>query len=143
MFRSSTSVKPDTSAPDTLEHIEHLLTVESKSRPLAVQVVYRSADPFSLASSWSLGGRRRGDKNTDRVKVMSWYAFPDCTIVIPVSLTLQPRQEVTETVELTYDRLAAPVKIDRELTTVSKRTIVVREDTIRAGDYVNPPARAE
>jgi hypothetical protein len=142
-FRSSTTVKPDTSASDTLEHIEHLLTVESRSRPLAVKVVYRSSDPFSLASSWSLGGRRRGDASSDRVKMINWYAFPDCTIVIPVSVTLQPGQEVTETVELTYDRLAAPVHIDRELTTVSKRTIVVREDTIRTGDHVNLPARAE
>jgi hypothetical protein len=142
-FRSSTSVKPDTAASDTLEHIEHLLTVESRSRPLALQVVYRSSDPFSLASSWSLGGRRRGNASSDRVKIISWYAFPDCTIVIPVSLTLQPRQEVTETVELTYDTLAAPVHIDRELTTVSKRTIVVREDTIRTGAPADHPASTE
>jgi hypothetical protein len=131
-FRSSTSVKPDTSAPDTLEHIEHMLTVESKSRPLAVQVVYRSAGPFSLTSSWALGSRRRGVSNSDRVKVMSWYAFPDSTLVVPVSLTFHPGQEITETVELTYDRLSAPVQIERELTTVSRRTVVTREDTIRA-----------
>jgi len=143
VFRSSTSTKPDTSASDTLEHIEHLLTLESTNRPLAVQVVYRSSAPFSLFSSWSLGGRRRGDTNSDRVKVMSWYAFPECPIEIPVSLALQPGQEVTETVELTYDRLPAPVQIDRELTTVSKRTIVVREDTIRAGSSANHPASAQ
>jgi hypothetical protein len=61
--------------------------------------------------------------------------------VIPVSLTLRPRQEVFETVELTYDRLSAPVKVERELTTVSARTVVVREDTIRAtntGKTSNP-----
>jgi hypothetical protein len=126
-----------------LAHIEHLLTIESKSRPLAVQVVYRSSDPFSLASSWSLGRRRRGVANSDRVKVMNWYAFPDSTLMIPVSLTLRPLQEVTETVELTYDRLAAPVRIERELTTVNTRTVVVREDTIRAGGPGTKPISVE
>ena len=136
-FRSSTSLKPDTSASDTLDHLDRLLTVESVSRPLAVQVVYRSSDPFTLTSSWAVGGRRTGVSNSDRVKVMSWYAFPDSTLVVPVSLALQPRQEVTETVELTYDRLASPVKIERDLTIVRSRTIVVRKDTIR----VNTPGR--
>ena len=131
-FRSSTLLRPDTPASDTLDHVEHVLTVESKSRPLAVQIVYRSPDPFALTSPWALGSRRKRVSTSDRVKVMSWYAFPDSTLVVPVSLTLQPRQEVTETVELTYDRLSAPVKIERELTTVSTRTVVVREDTIRA-----------
>jgi hypothetical protein len=130
-FRSSTRLKPDTPASDTLDHVEHLLTIESNRRPLAVQVVYRSADPFSLTSSWSLGSRRRGVSNSDRVKVMSWYAFPDSILVVPVSLAIRPRQEVFETVELTYAGLSAPVKIERELTTVSTRTVVVREDTIR------------
>jgi hypothetical protein len=141
VFRSSTLLRPDSSGADTLDHVEHVLTVDSKIRPLAVQIVYRSPDPFSLTSSWALGSRRSGVSNSDRMKVMSWYAFPDSVLVIPVSLTLRPRQEVFETVELTYDRLSAPVKVERELTTVSARTVVVREDTIRAtntGKTSNP-----
>jgi len=64
------------------------------------------------------------EKESDRLKSFSWYAFPESVLVIPVTFTLRDTQKVRETIEVTFDSLAYPVIMHRDETYFTKRSVV-------------------
>jgi hypothetical protein len=115
---------------DSLKGIERTVELRGARRPLLVEIRFRSDRPFDLQSAWSTGMRQGAGGKSDRSKTLSWYAFPDSILLVPVTLRLGPTQKVIETIDVTYPDLAAPVTLHRALTTVTTRTIVTGTDTI-------------
>lgn len=68
------------------------------------------------------------ERQTERVKTFSWYAFPDTSLVVPLTFTLKDTQKVSEAVEVVYDSLSYPLALERGLTYFTKRTILRREE---------------
>ena len=104
--------------------IARRLVLHSALLPLSVSISYRSEQPFTASSPWVAGVRRGLIADAGRRKTFSWYAFPDTPLVVPVTFTLRDSQRVRETVEVTYDSLAYPLALGREMTYFVKRTIV-------------------
>jgi hypothetical protein len=119
-----TSVTRRPGREDTTRVIARRLVLHSALRPLSVSVSYRSEQPFTAASPWVTGVRRGAVSDTARYKTFTWYAFPDTPLVVPVTFTLRDSQRVRETVEVTYDSLAYPLALARDMTYFVKRTIV-------------------
>jgi len=108
------------------------LVLHTALRPLLVTVSYRSEKPFSAASPWVTGLRHGAAADSGRYKTFTWYAFPDTPLVVPVTFTLSDSQKVRETVEATFDTLAYPLALGRDLTYFVKRTVVNAGDTLSA-----------
>ena len=120
----SDSVMPAGTPGDTLVSFTRRLTLNSQIRPLMVSVTYRSDQVFTAVSPWASGARRRIEKESDRLKVFTWYAFPDSVLVVPVTFTVADTQKIRESIEVTYDRLAYPLRAERPLTYFTPRTVV-------------------
>jgi hypothetical protein len=109
---------------DTVRVLQRRLVLHSAFRPLSITVSYRSDRPFSVASPWVTGTRHVHVSDTARSKTFTWYAFPDTLLVVPVTFTLGDTQRVRETVEVTYDSLAYPLALQRDMTYFVRRTVV-------------------
>ncbi|MEW6510348.1 MAG: M28 family metallopeptidase [Bacteroidota bacterium] len=123
------------SGNDSVRTLERRLTLRSHIRPFVVSVTYRSDEPFTIASSWAIGGRRRRERESDRVKTLSWYSFPDTVLEIPVTLTVSDSQRIRESIEVTYDTLAYPVRAQRDLTYFIRRTVVSASGSFTAMSF--------
>jgi hypothetical protein len=117
---------------DTTSVVARRLVLHSSLRPLTVTVSYRSEKPFTAVSPWVTGVRRGVVADSARYKSFSWYSFPDTPLVIPVTFALRDSQKVRETIEVTYDSLAYPLALSRDLTYFVKRTIVEAGSTFSA-----------
>jgi len=56
-------------------------------------------------------------------KVIEWYSFPDSLINVPVSFEISKCNTVTENIEVTFDRLAYPVKCEGSDIYLISRTV--------------------
>jgi hypothetical protein len=112
------------SSGDSLKVFTRRLELHSILRPLSVNITYSSNLPFTATSPWATGGRRRMTAESDRLKMFSWYAFPDTNLVIPVTFTVRDTQQVRESIEVTYDSLAYPVTLRKENVYIQPRTVV-------------------
>lgn len=122
--------EPDSARRDTVRTLARTVELRGIRRPLRVEIRYRSDQDFALTSQWSTGTRKSGLLGSDKTKTLTWYAFPDSILDVPVTLTMRPGQKIIESVDLIYPDLAAPVKLQRELTTVTARTYVSKVDTV-------------
>jgi len=127
---SRQEIQQDTSVNDSSLWILRTVELTGTRRPLLVEIKYRSDQPFELRSRWSTGARRARMQKSEKVRTLTWYAFPDSVLEVPVTLTMKPGQKLIEGIVVTYPELAAPVTLRRELTTVITRTVVSRTDTI-------------
>ena len=132
IYDQTTAVLPDSARPDSLVRLERVVDLDGPVRPLSIELRYHSEKPVTVASRWPQGSRRRGLSSTDHTGVLSWYAFPALPLRIPVSLRVARGQIVIESLEVTYDSLAAPVRLVAPQTIVRERFIVTRRDTLRA-----------
>ena len=128
-FNSFTEREPAASPDDTVASVRRVVELHSTLRPLTVTITYRGSQPLVLSSPWAIGGRRRIEKESPKVKAFSWYAFPDTQLVVPVTFTMRDSDKVTETIEVVYDTLAYPLSLNRDLTYFTKRTVVTRVDS--------------
>lgn len=131
-YEQTTAVRPDSARPDSLVRIDRVIDLYSPVRPLSVTVRYHSEQPVTATSPWAFGSRRGRVKADDKSAMLSWYAFPDMPLRIPVHLRVRRGQSVTESVEATYDTLAAPLRASAPLTLFQYRMTIVRRDTLHA-----------
>jgi hypothetical protein len=122
----------DTATADSLKSLERTIEILGSRRPLLVEINFRSDQSFELKSHWSQGTRTMGVSPADRSKTLTWYAFPDSILDVPMTLRIRPSQKVIERVTITYPDLAAPVILRRDLTTITTRTVVTHADTVSA-----------
>ena len=116
---------------DTTFAIERTVLVRSQFRPLRVDAVFESSEAFEISSTWEHGPTTPDpslQENSKR-KRFSWYSFPDTNLIIPVRFTLRDSQQVTQEVTIQFDSLSYPLRLRREFTNVSYRTIVTDRDT--------------
>jgi hypothetical protein len=132
IYDQTTAVLPDSARPDSLVRLARVVDLDGPIRPLSIELRYHSEKPVTVSSRWSQGSRRRGLSSTDHTGVLSWYAFPALPLRIPVSLRVARGQIVMESLEVTYDSLAAPVHLVAPQTIVRERFVVTRRDTLRA-----------
>jgi hypothetical protein len=59
-------------------------------------------------------------------RMIQWYSFPDSILKIPVSFTTAGIDSVKERIEVTFDRLALPMTVERGMTYVIPRTRYVQ-----------------
>ena len=111
-------------ATDSTSVFTRRITLHPTLRPLTVTVSYRSASPFTATSPWAKGSRRDLRTDSTRSALFTWYALPDTPLVVPVTFTLRDSQQVSETVEVTYDTLACGLSASRPLTYFTPRTVV-------------------
>ena len=126
------AVVPGVPPADSLRKFTRRVTLNSTFRPLAVSITYRSAAPFTAESPWAAGSRRRMERDSTRVKSFTWYAFPDTELVVPVTFTVADTQKIRENIEVTYSRLAYPLRAERELTWFTARTTVTADTAFGA-----------
>jgi hypothetical protein len=131
-YDETTAVLPDSARPDSLVQLKRVIDLDGPVRPLSVSLRFHSEKPMTVTSPWSQGSRRRGIGSTDQTGVFSWYAFPELPLRIPVMLRVVRGQTVTEALEITYDTLAAPVRLSMPGAIVRKQFTVERRDTLRA-----------
>jgi len=129
--RSSDAVPAASS--DTTVQLERTITVRSAFRPLRVEALFESKEPFEVASPWASGAKSRDPslRQTSTRKRFSWYAFPDTLLRIPITFTLRQKQTVAQTVSVTFDSLASPLRLYRDFTNVRYRTTVTARDSLR------------
>lgn len=96
------------------------LRLTSKRRPLTVSVSYQS-DGAALRA-FDTPYQFRIDRSQTRI---DWYSFPDSDLVIPVSFSTSGHRTVNERIEVTFDGLADPVRVDGESLYIIPRTICV------------------
>lgn len=118
---------------DSAVSLERVVMISSAFRPLSVRVAYSGRDTVHVESPWSSGGPRRSAPDDPRYTTFFWYSYPEANLRVPLRIRLGPRQRLTETIEVTYDRLASPGHLERDLTSVTARTVVTRSATIDAG----------
>jgi len=109
---------------DSLVALAHTLVMANARRPLQVTVAYRSDRPFTLTSPWTAGGPRRMGMDSDKLKTFCWYAFPDSTLILPVTFAVADSQRIRESIEVVYDSLAVPVTLTREGMIFTQRATV-------------------
>ena len=131
-INARTSAAGEVPATDSSIVLERNVVLRSSLRPLSVQVVYRSQDAMSVSSPWASGGRRTVSNDSEKMKTFFWYSYPDTVLTIPVRLGVRKGQNVAETITVVYDSLAYPLIVQREFTNVTRRTIISRQDTIKA-----------
>jgi len=131
-YEQTTAVRPDSVRPDSLVRIDRVIDLYGPVRPLSVEVRYHSEQPMTVTSPWAFGSRRRSAKGADRSSTLSWYAYPEMPLRIPVQLHMRRGQSVFESVEAQYDTLAAPLRASAPLTLFRYRMTITRHDTLRA-----------
>ncbi len=120
-----------TAISDSIRRMDRMLAVRSAFRPLRMDVVYESEQPFDIRSEWAHGPKTpdRRMRETDRRKVFRWYAFPDTFLTVPVTFFLRDTQRVRENVEILFDSVTYPIRLAREFTNVQYRTTITSVDT--------------
>ncbi len=126
----STDIKQEKSSDSTFT-IERTILVRSQFRPLRVDAVFESTEPFEVSSTWEHGPTTPDPslRETSKRKRFSWYSFPDTNLSIPVRFTVRDSQQVTQEVTIQFDSLAYPLRLHREFANISYRTIVTDRDT--------------
>ena len=114
----------ETIEKDSTRKISRQVTIRSSIHPYRVQVRYDSKLPFEVSSPWAYRRAGQFEKESDRVRVFSWYSFPDTLIELPVTFSLRDTQRISEKIEITYDTLAYPMHLSKDLTNFEKRTVV-------------------
>ena len=109
---------------DSTRKIDRHIAIHSAIRPYKVQVRYSSELPFEVSSPWAYRRSAPFERESDRVRVFSWYSFPDTLLEIPVTFTLRDTQRISEKIEVTYDTLAYPIHLTKDLTNIEKNTVV-------------------
>ena len=61
-------------------------------------------------------------RNDNGLHSISWYSFPDSVLKVPVKFQIARADSVREAIEVTFDSLAQPMNVSRELTYVIPRT---------------------
>jgi hypothetical protein len=124
----------DSTSSDSALTLRRDLTLRSAIRPFIVEVHYYGIGIRHVSSPWAMGARRRAFSDSPNSATLSWYAFPDSILTIPVTLTLLKGTHVSESIIVTYDTLWSPVRVIREFTYATYRTMVTADDTLRAGE---------
>jgi hypothetical protein len=109
---------------DSVWKMDREVTIHSRMRPYRVRVRYESASPFDVSSPWTYREGNKFEKESDNAKVFSWYSFPDTLIVIPITFTLGDSQRVSEKIEVIFDSLAYPLRLNKDLTYFETSTVV-------------------
>lgn len=127
----SRNTTPPMKISDSTWKVERTTTIRSQFRPLRIDATYASEQPFEIASPWAHGWKSPdpSERENERRKRFRWAFFPDTLLTIPVSFTLHDSQRVNETIEIVFDSLAYPIRLRREFTNVSYRTVVTAQDS--------------
>ncbi len=118
---------------DSVDVFRNVL-LHSSMRPYTVAISYRSMLPFTVTTQSVHADNIRPGRESDRLKVFSWYCFPDTNLDVPLTFGLVKNQQVVEKVEVTYDSLAYDLHLERKFTNVQYRTIVASVDTFSCGN---------
>jgi hypothetical protein len=94
---------------DTMAHYDIALTLTTLFRPYTVDVTYSSEERNLRAFSTDYKFR-----TTKEGKKIEWYSFPDTVLHIPVSFPVIGNDSVKETIVVTFDSLAYPMKLNGE-----------------------------
>jgi hypothetical protein len=133
----------DSTSTDTTLAIRRDLMLRSAIRPFIVEVHYYGIGIRHVNSPWAMGARRRAFSNSPNSATLTWYSFPDSILTIPVTFTLVKGTYVSESIIVTYDTLWSPLRVSREFTYATYRTIVTADDTLRTGGEKSFLADAE
>ncbi|HTK82255.1 MAG TPA: M28 family metallopeptidase [Bacteroidota bacterium] len=106
-----------TSLNDTTTVFDITLTLSANMRPYQVTVTYDAGrDKLHVfETSWD-------SRYDNGLRSISWYSFPDSVLRIPVKFQASHKDSVRESIEVTFDSLAQPMNVSRELTYVIPRT---------------------
>ena len=98
-------------------HYDIELTLSTKSRPYTVSITYSIAgkEMNAFDTPWQYRTNKSG-------KNIYWYSFPDSILTIPVKFSTIGNDSVKENIEVVFDKLAYPIKIEGKMTDVIPRT---------------------
>jgi aminopeptidase YwaD len=98
-------------------HSDIELTLRAKSRPYTVSVTYSIAgkEMNAFDTPWQFRTNKSG-------KNIYWYSFPDSVLTIPVKFSTIGNDSVKENIEVVFDKLAYPIKVEGKMTDVIPRT---------------------
>ncbi|HAL57897.1 MAG TPA: hypothetical protein DCP63_15910 [Bacteroidetes bacterium] len=115
--RSIETVESDSSTSVSL-----LLRVSTTHRPYTLRVGF-STEKNSLFDADSPLGIVKSDGRA----YLSWYSFPDTSLLIPLSLIIRRGARLDELVEATFVQEAATVRLEKEGSSVIRRTHLSKE----------------
>jgi hypothetical protein len=97
------------------------LTLVMTRRPYTVSITYSGRNDAvpDVATPWYT-------RIVKGARMIQWYSFPDSILKIPVSFTTAGIDSVKERIEVTFDRLALPMTVERGMTYVIPRTRYVQ-----------------
>ncbi len=112
-------VAQDSAGPVKRYNVE--ITLSCARRPYKVAVRYANSrgEMGPIDSPWMSVASRDGGQ------ILEWRYFPDSVLVIPARFDAAAGDSITETIVVTFDRLADPVTVSEEMAYVIPRTTFV------------------
>ena len=93
------------------------LTLSAKLRPYTVSLVYSTGG----TEAWNFDTPFKFQSD-GKTKTIRWYSFPDTALTVPIKFSIVGNDSVKEGIEVTFARLAEPVRVEGESMYVIPRT---------------------
>ncbi len=119
-----------TTKVDSSTRFDVLTNITLKHRPLSITLTYSSSKRQLRDASSGLTATM-----TPRTISLRWSAFPGAIILAPVQFTVVGADSVTESIEATFVEPPVPLRVEKQMSIVSFRTIVRSSAILNAAGF--------
>lgn len=113
---------------DTLTMVDIRLHVTTKSRPYVLTATYSTTTGAILEVNTPAAITR-----TENTVSISWYSFPDTSLVVPLSLTFRRGVGLKERIEAIFVEEPVPVNLEKEGSVFIRRALFRQTSVVDAG----------
>ena len=113
---------------DTLTTVDIRLHITTKSRPYVLTATYSTTNGPILEVNTPAAVAR-----TENTVSISWYSFPDTSLVVPLSLTVRRGVRLKEKIEAIFIEEPVPVNLEKEGTVFIRRALFRQTSVVDAG----------
>jgi len=107
------------------QQLSRVLRFDLPQRPYTLSVRYDCDSNFSVDSPWESKSKSEG-----RSVSLKWYSFPDSNLVLPVTFSSVPGQQIFQEIEITYDLILSHIYSTSPFTTTTHRMTIRSRDTL-------------
>ncbi|MBI3788309.1 MAG: M28 family peptidase, partial [Ignavibacteriales bacterium] len=117
----------ESSRKDTSTSFNMLVTLRTRFRPLALNIIFSSGNHELVNIETPLAY-----SSTSKSVSFYWYSFPDTSLFIPIRFTVIGADSVTESLEATFIEELEPITVEKEMANVIRRTRVSQSTVLKA-----------
>jgi hypothetical protein len=120
----------ETTKVDSSTRFDILTSITLKHRPLSIMLTYSSSKHQLRGASSRLTAT-----TTPRTISLRWSSFPGPDILAPLQFTVVGADSITESLEATFVEPPVPLRVEKQMSTVSFRTIVRSSTVVNAARF--------